>query len=254
MKKYISIITIMVIIILGIMSINVYSADLDPNATIKVEPLQATVGIDENEFSVTIKLDTMENIPKDTILGFQSSMVYDENIIESVSFSTESDWDKPKYSSQTKTLLIAGDEVSKEGSVLTTMTFKIKDGLTQDYKTSIKLSNIIISSGENIEINTLDKEISVNINRIEENTKEEEKPSSGSTNKENNSNPIKFEDKTKQTTTTIDTTTTKQTKTDSTISGSKLPQTGVSSIILVIISIIIVASIFCIIRYKTILR
>lgn len=236
------------LIIIGVSFSNYSLANLIA-VPISLEPSIVNVPSDEDEFVVKLNIGNFTGFPEGATLGYQSFLVYDDSLIDSVSIVTSEGWEDAGYSSSTKVLLIPGETQTIPNSTIAEMTFKLKDTFNQNMKTKILLSDIIVSGTDGIEIEVPDVEIDVNITRVSEEQGQED-----ANQIQNEITQNITEEENQMQNTMSDKVENKVIKVDSTTSNAKLPQTGITQVVLWSILIITIIAVFCIIRYKTMMK
>lgn len=240
---------LVITLIIALSCFSTYSLGSIISIPINLEPSIVNVPTNEHEFTVKLNIGNLMGVTQGTVLGYQSFLVYDEDVIDSVSIKTYEEWDKANYNPSTKVLLIAGNTETKPNSTIAEMTFKLKDTFNQNMKTKILLSDIIVSGTDGTEVEVPDVEIDVNITRVSEEQGQED-----ANQIQNEITQNITEEENQMQNTMSDKVENKVIKVDSTTSNAKLPQTGITQVVLWSILIITIIAVFCIIRYKTMMK
>ena len=198
----------------------------------------------------------------------QAVLNYDKNVFEQVTNSdikSESNW-STTYNDETGILLSVNfSNGIKTDSKILTITFKVKDTISESTNSEIKLIDITSTEGT-ILVNSGTKTIktSVTVANVDNNQKTDKDPEE-SGNKENNGNKEETSTNTiipsqtnivinpteGKTTTNTATDTAKSEQAKSTEATSPIPQTGVSPMVLVVIALAIVGIGVTYIRYRS---
>lgn len=231
MKKIFSII----ILILVITSVNIAYAKNETNLntesnaiktenqnkpTIEVN-IEAPKTIEQGNrtYIIKISLGKFDDVEENKVMAFQTSLEYDENLIESVAIKGINNW-VLSYDENSKILL--GDvDKAKVNQEIGQIEITLKEKLKVGQKGTIKLNKLLLAS-DNTEIET-NKEVKFEV--VEKPIIQEENKTS-----ENSSN-------------------TTNKKVDNTVSNKIIPAAGVGRIIL--ISIIIITILAVIFKFKS---
>lgn len=120
------------------------------------------------EFEVNVNIDNMTNIGKG-IISLTGQLEYDTNILERISVTGANGWslENNSFNEQNFKFITDNDKYITEESQMFTMKFKVKDTITENTKTSIKIKGITASGGYGI-IGTKDAELAVAVEIPEE--------------------------------------------------------------------------------------
>lgn len=227
MKKIFSIIILILVITSGNIAYaknetnltqesNIIKTENQNKSTIEVN-IEAPKTIEQgnNTYIIKISLGKFDEVEENKVMAFQTSLEYDENLIESIAVKGINNW-VLSYDENSKILL--GDvDKTKANQEIGQIEITLKEKLEVGQKGTIKLNELLLA-GDNVEIKT-NKE--VNFEVIEKPIIQEENRTS-----ENSIN-------------------TTNTKVDDTVANKIIPAAGVGRIILIsIIIVIILAGIF----------
>lgn len=230
MKKIFSIIILILIITAGNIAYAKDETNLKPESnTIKTEnqnkptievkiDASGTIEQGNNTYIIKISLGKFDDVEENKVMAFQTSLEYDENLIESVAVKGINNW-VLSYDENSKILL--GDvDKAKANQEIGQIEITLKEKLEVGQKGTIKLNELLLA-GDNVEIKT-NKE--VNFEVVEKPIIQEDKTSENSNNTTN-------------------------TKVDNTVANKMIPAAGVGRIIL--ISIIIITILAVIFKFKS---
>lgn len=230
MKKIFSIIILILIITAGNIAYAKDKTNLKPESnTIKTEnqnkptievkiDASGTIEQGNNTYIIKISLGKFDDVEENKVMAFQTSLEYDENLIESVAVKGINNW-VLSYDENSKILL--GDvDKAKANQEIGQIEITLKEKLEVGQKGTIKLNELLLA-GDNVEIKT-NKE--VNFEVVEKPIIQEDKTSENSSNTTN-------------------------TKVDNTVANKMIPAAGVGRIIL--ISIIIITILAVIFKFKS---
>lgn len=230
MKKIFSIIILILIITAGNIAYAKDETNLKPESnTIKTEnqnkptievkiDASGTIEQGNNTYIIKISLGKFDDVEENKVMAFQTSLEYDENLIESVAVKGINNW-VLSYDENSKILL--GDvDKAKANQEIGQIEITLKEKLEVGQKGTIKLNELLLA-GDNVEIKT-NKE--VNFEVVEKPIIQEDKTSENSSNTTN-------------------------TKVDNTVANKMIPAAGVGRIIL--ISIIIITILAVIFKFKS---
>lgn len=227
MKKIFSIIILILVITSGNIAYaknetnltqesNIIKTENQNKSTIEVN-IEAPKTIEQgnNTYIIKISLGKFDEVEENKVMAFQTSLEYDENLIESIAVKGINNW-VLSYDENSKILL--GDvDKAKANQEIGQIEITLKEKLEVGQKGTIKLNELLLA-GDNVEIKT-NKE--VNFEVVEKPIIQEENRTS-----ENSIN-------------------TTNTKVDDTVANKIIPAAGVGRIILIsIIIVIILAGIF----------
>lgn len=227
MKKIFSIIILILVITSGNIAFAKNETNLNPESniiktenqnksTIEVN-IEAPKTIEQgnNTYIVKISLGKFNDVEENKVMAFQTSLEYDENLVESIAVKGINNW-VLSYDENSKILL--GDvDKAKANQEIGQIEITLKEKLEVGQKGTIKLNELLLA-GDNVEIET-NKEVRFEV--VEKPIIQEENRTS-----ENSIN-------------------TTNTKVDDTVANKIIPTAGVGRIILIsIIIVIILAGIF----------
>lgn len=117
-----------------------------------------------DEFKITVNIDNFENI-EDGILSITGQLEYDTNVLERIQIVEENNWDMEDGFNEAnfKFAINGGDYVAEDSNIFS-IVFKVKDTLTEDTQTTIKIKNIV-GSNAIIDIPSSDAELNINIQK-----------------------------------------------------------------------------------------
>ena len=126
----------------------------------KIEPGQ--------EFELNFNIDNFKNIGKG-LISLTGQLEYDTNILEKISITGQNGWelDKNSFNEQNFKLVIDNEDFVTEGSTMFTVKFKVKDTITEDTQTTVKIKGVTASGGDGAIVSN-DSEIEVGIQIKEE--------------------------------------------------------------------------------------
>lgn len=231
MKKIFSIIILILVITSGNIAYaknetnltqesNIIKTENQNKSTIEVN-IEAPKTIEQgnNTYIIKISLGKFDEVEENKVMAFQTSLEYDENLIESIAVKGINNW-VLSYDENSKILL--GDvDKAKANQEIGQIEITLKEKLEVGQKGTIKLNELLLA-GDNVEIKT-NKE--VNFEVVEKPIIQEENRTS-----ENSIN-------------------TTNTKVDDTVANKIIPAAGVGRIIL--ISIIIITILAVIFKFKS---
>lgn len=227
MKKIFSIIILILVITSGNIAYaknetnltqesNIIKTENQNKSTIEVN-IEAPKTIEQgnNTYIIKISLGKFDDVEENKVMAFQTSLEYDENLIESIAVKGINNW-VLSYDENSKILL--GDvDKAKANQEIGQIEITLKEKLEVGQKGTIKLNELLLA-GDNVEIET-NKEVRFEV--VEKPIIQEENRTS-----ENSIN-------------------TTNTKVDDTVANKIIPTAGVGRIILIsIIIVIILAGIF----------
>lgn len=235
--KFKKIITLLLVMFILGMSITVKAADTTD--TYKINLATETKAVKQGE-EVTISLNVSDiNIQtgEKGIGAYEGKIEYDTNVFEDLKMSGNDNWDKPTENEGVFTSVNADGLCVKETQEIAKITLKVKSNAKVG-NTTVKITGFKASNLSPSMIPTDDTSVEITI------TSSSQLPPSGSGS--SSSAGTSGQGQTQQKTQT-------QTKTASTTTSTKkIPNTGVSNIIVGIIGIILIIGIYGYIRYKTI--
>ena len=165
MKKIISMIFIIIILIAG--TVNVKATDEQAkNIELNVSG-QTTIGVDERTVEVIISLGNFTGISENIVLGYQATLEYDEDMFKSIKVEGLNSW-TTTYEESTQILIgELATATAKANTNITKITLTLKDGIEPGTMGTINLKNIELTDGTNDF--TYNKSITV---KVEEKTEE----------------------------------------------------------------------------------
>lgn len=176
--------------------------------------------------------DTSGNI--ESTLGYSATLEYDENIFESVTFTTQNSW-SGTYNDTTKKIL-QDTASATQNQKIGEFTFNLKQ-YSSNISTAIKFKNIVLTDGENTN-NLSDKTINITLNIPQNNT-----TSNNTTTNTNNNTNTNSNIQNTNTNSNISSVAGNTTK-DATTAKNILPAAGIQGFIIVAIIITIIAIVF----------
>jgi len=230
MKKIlISILIIAMVVAMGI----TVNAETQATASVQVS-LEGPTSIDEETktISVIIKLGNFTNLAENKVMGYETVLQYNENVVKSVKVEGLNDW-KATYSSDTKRIIGEVDE-AKANVEIAKITYELND-LTNVEEVKITVSDFNITDDDVLDqTTTLNQTITVN----------KQNEDDGITNEIGNeiANEIGNEVSNEISNNMIDNTTKKET----------LPEAGLGNVLAPIILIICLVGIACIAKSESI--
>ena len=194
---------------------------------------------------MTVSLQNFQDVAEGRSLGFQATLVYSEEIFESVAVEGLNGWDV-NYEESSK--MVTGLTSNSKANVdIARFTFTLKDDITAGSTDNILLNSFILSNDDNV---NQQENYSVQVSVVAPTTPEEpENPDEGNNTTTNNTTG----GNTVGNTNTTNTTNSANSARDNTIkSANSLPKAGVSSTLIICLAVIFVAGLIFIIRSKTI--
>ena len=174
MKKIISIIFIIMILIAG--TVNVKATDEQAkNIELNVRG-QTTITEDVKTVELVVSLGSFTGISENIVLGYQTTLEYDTNMFESVAVEGLNGW-AATYSPDTN-ILIGDTQSASANTNIARITLTLKDGVQPGTSGTINLRNIELTDGTNDF--TYNKSITVKVE--EEKTEEPNTNNTGDTN------------------------------------------------------------------------
>lgn len=120
-----------------------------------------------DEFEVAVNINKFENIKKG-LIALCGQLEYDVNVLEKLEITEENGWDmQGAFNDDNFRFVIDNDKYIEDNGNIFKIKFKVKDTLKEATKTTIKVKNIVASNAE-IDIQSNDAEITVNIQKVEE--------------------------------------------------------------------------------------
>lgn len=219
MKKKISILIIAIIIILGILN-TCLAVGEEANKSIELNLKgQTTVKESTKTVELIISLGNFTGIQENIVLGYQTELVYDQDMFTSVKVEGLNGW-TATYEESTKMLVgEIATPTAKANTDITKIILTLKDGIIPGTTGKFKLNNLILSDGTNDF--TFNKEATIAI---------EKKIEEGSNKVNTNTN--------EKTEVTDKTTSKKGKNTDTTTASTNIPATGTGMMIVVVIFIL----------------
>ena len=147
MKKIISIIFIIMILIAGTVNVKA-TDDQAKNIELNVSG-QTTIGVDERTVEIIISLGNFTGVSENIVLGYQAILEYDENMFESIEVEGLNSW-TTTYEASTKILIgELATATAKQNTNITRITLTLKDGVQPGTSGTINLRNIELTDGTN---------------------------------------------------------------------------------------------------------
>ena len=173
MKKIISIIFMIIILVVATTNVNA-TGEQAKNIELNVSG-QTTIAEDVKTVELTVSLGNFTGISENIVLGYQTTVDYDTNTFELVAVEGVNSW-TATYSSDTN-ILIGDTQSAKANTNITKITLTLKDGIEPGTTGTINLKNIELTDGTNDF--TYNKSITV---KVEEETEEPNTNNTGDTN------------------------------------------------------------------------
>lgn len=237
MKKTKASIIIMILTIvafMNIISIKSYAAE-KANAVINITSNTQKIESKQSTIEVTISLRTLENLNLTNgklVLGYEATLDYDSNIIESATVEGLNGW-TVVYEASTKK--IVGDTVDAKANTDTAkIVLKLKNNIPNGTSGKISVKNLLLTDGTNDF--SFSKNITVEKNNSENTENKTNTPTNTSTNKYNT-----------QTSNNSATSGNNTNKSNSSLTANtaitKLPAAGLNNVIILAIVIVLIAAI-----------
>ena len=145
MKKIISMIFIIIILIAG--TVNVKATDEQAkNIELNVRG-QTTITEDVKTVELVVSLGSFTGISENIVLGYQTTLEYDTNMFESVEVEGLNGW-AATYSPDTN-ILIGDTQSASANTNIARITLTLKDGVQPGTSGTINLRNIELTDGTN---------------------------------------------------------------------------------------------------------
>lgn len=235
MKKVISIILLMVVLILNVGVVKAAETGTEAATAVVTMDVPATVQVGTTTVTATINLGALTNIDAGRVVGYTATLAYDTTLVEQVTMTGENGW----TATCTNGAIVASIDNVEANKEIAKITFKLKEGLQAGQELSIKLNNFRISNDVNLDQTfNLSKTVTFIAS---------EQPKDNTT-KNETSNGVKDLNAIANTTNKITANTTNQ----NALKVTSLPKTGIKNFITIAIFIITIVGIACIIRAKTI--
>lgn len=242
MKKIISVIFIIMILIAG--TVNVKATDEQAkNIELNVSG-QTTITEDVKTVELVVSLGSFTGISENIVLGYQTTLEYDTNMFGSVAVEGLNGW-TATYSSDTN-ILIGDTQNARANTNITKITLTLKDGVEAGTSGTINLRNIELTDGTNDF--TYNRTITV---RIEEesnpgdntNTIQDNTTNTNGQNQAGNSVISNNVSATNTPNSASGLNRTNSSNTDNTTTTKVIPKAGVTNILIIGICVVIVAGI-----------
>ena len=230
-KVYI-ILMVAIMTFMSIISTKSY-AEEKANATVNITANTQKIEDKQSTIELMISLGALENLSLTNgkiVLGYEATLNYDSNIVESATIEGLNGW-TAVYEASTKK--IVGDTVDAKANTNTAkIVLKLKENIPDGTSGKISIKNLLLTDGTNDF--SFSKDITI------------EKKSADTANNETNSQAnITNTSNTQKTntTTTSGNNTTKSNLTTNTTAIKKLPAAGLNNIIILVIGIVIITAI-----------
>ena len=128
----------------------------------KIEPGQ--------EFELNFNIDTFKNIGKG-LVSLTGQLEYDSSILEKISITGQNGWDADKnsFNEQNFKFVIDNDEYVTDAGAMFKVKFKVKNTITENTKTIVKIKGVTASGGYGTIIaNDSEMEVGIEISEEEE--------------------------------------------------------------------------------------
>ncbi len=132
----------------------------------KIEPGQ--------EFELNFNIDTFKNIGQG-LVSLTGQLEYDTNILEKISITGQNGWesDKNSFNEENFKFVIDNEDYVTEAGAIFKVKFKVKDTITENTSTTVKIKGITASGGYGVIISN-DSEIEIGVQIKEEIEEKEE--------------------------------------------------------------------------------
>ncbi len=132
----------------------------------KIEPGQ--------EFELNFNIDTFKNIGQG-LVSLTGQLEYDTNILEKISITGQNGWesDKNSFNKENFKFVIDNEDYVTEAGAIFKVKFKVKDTITENTSTTVKIKGITASGGYGVIISN-DSEIEIGVQIKEEIEEKEE--------------------------------------------------------------------------------
>lgn len=273
MKRNIIITLLIASIVMMLCSINISNAADNAKMVLTAEKAELSAG---DKATITVKVTNITGT-QEGINSFQGTLVYDNKILENVSFSPLNSWATPTYNEANGSIISEKGDFVKSDEAMFTISFTVKSDAKLG-ATKVQLNNAQVADTE-AEYTATNGEVTINIvekqtfpddntgdtDKPDDNTGNTDKPNNNTTdnnitdtntttnntvvqgntvtnntNKIENTNTINKTNTTTNTTTNTSKNTVNTTKTDNTASKNVLPKTGLNGGLMVIIGVILV--------------
>lgn len=234
-KTKVSIIIVTIIFFINIISIKSYASE-KANAVINITSNTQKIENNQSTIEVMISLGALENLNSTNgklVLGYEATLDYDSNIIESATIEGLNGW-SAIYEASTKK--IVGDTTDAKANTNTAkIVLKLKENIPDGTSGKISIKKLLLTDGTNDF--SFNKDITIE-KKIIETTDNQTNSQSNTTNTANTANT-----QTANTNTTSGNNTTKVNSATNTTAITKLPAAGLNNVIILAIGIVIVAAI-----------
>ncbi len=122
------------------------------------------------EFELNFNIDTLKNIGKG-LVSLTGQLEYDANVLERISMTEQNGWDSDEnsFNEENFKFVIDNDKYVTEAGTMFKVKFKVKDTLTENTKTTVKIKGVTASGGYGVIIsNDSEMEIGIQIPDEEE--------------------------------------------------------------------------------------
>lgn len=233
-KVYI-ILMVAIMTFMSIISTKSY-AEEKANATVNITANTQKIEDKQSTIELMISLGALENLSLTNgkiVLGYEATLNYDSNIVESATIEGLNGW-TAVYEASTKK--IVGDTVDAKANTNTAkIVLKLKENIPDGTSGKISIKNLLLTDGTNDF--SFNKDITIE-KKIIETTDNQTNSQSNTTNTANTANT-----QTANTNTTSGSNTTKSNSTTNTTAIKKLPAAGLNNVIILAIGIVIIAAI-----------
>ena len=235
MKKIISIILLMVILLLNVGTVKADDEGTEAATAVVTLNAPATVPVGTTTVTATINLGALTNIDAGRVVGYTATLAYDATLVEQVTMTGENGW----TATCTNGAIVASIDNVEANKEIAKITFTLKEGLQAGQELTIALNNFRISNDVNLD-QTFNLSKTVTLTAVEqpkENTTQNE-----TTNEVRDLNAIA------NTTNKITTNETNQ----NALKVTSLPKTGIKNMLILAVIFIAIAAIGFKIREKSI--
>lgn len=276
MKKTNKIAGILILVIVLLMTTINISKATDYAATMSLTGSKTTAKVGDT-VTFTLALKSATNV--EGVATVHAKINYDKSVLQFVTCESTNSWSAPAYNSENQEFVTERSDVMKPTGEIVKITFKVIS-IPENNTTTVSITDFDVADTEN-QITVLDASASLKIEEQKDNNEDNEnKENSDNNNKENtenkentnntnnntekpentnkqeniniennnvNNNANKNENKQNNTLNIINQSTNEN---DTTVQTGKLPQTGLSTIIPLIVAIISVTAVVCYLKYK----
>lgn len=243
MKKKISIMIIMAIILVSILGISLATEETTKNIELNLSG-QSTIQEGTKTVEFKISLGNFTGIEDNVVLGYEAELNYDTDMFSSVAVEGLNGW-VVTYEPTTKVLVgEVTTAIAKSNTDIAKITLTLKEGIEAGTSGDIQLNNLVLSGGDADENSTFNfnKKATITVESKEQenidNGQNNNPPSEDTSKKDEDDSNKKISSEVK--------------KDDTTITKNKMPYTGQNNILIIAFSIIIITGVFSFMRYKSI--